>query len=424
MRLVALAGALALTGLACASEESISTSTVLVSFTISRGGAELSCAEVPEISSLTVAVFGADGISARAGYPRTIDCSNGAISLPGLPEGAHTIELKALGTLAGDDAAVLFRARSTFETPRDLSLALSLRPEVAFVDVAWSFDGSLVPCTTEVRQVEVLVSAGTSQAASYHRRAPCAASPLVVPVPLPLLRVTVQVNAYSAQEFILFSGTVERALERGANTIDVALMPMGNHLYFDWTFALGSQTIRACDDPRVGAASVTATVRSLEGGPEATETFPCETPRPYVFLPQRYRAGRMLEVELVAEGAERFVGRETFTMPAADRFQDPPLVLDAVGTATVAVLVRTSTCGAEIIDGIGVAIWPADAAPGAEPAVATTIPLGQSEAVVEDLPYGEYVVDVAQLRNESRLCSVRERRVIDARASVWEPFVL
>src|SRR6185503_2825098 len=144
---------------------------------------------------------------------------------------------------------------------------VSLRPEVAFLTVNWSFGSSgLLPCDTEVGDVDVLVSTGTAQGTAFHQRFACMDTPVVVPAPLPLASYTIQIDAYSSQEFILFSGTAVRALERGDNDLTVMLAALGGRLYMDWSFSIGGQPIRPCDDPRVNVVPIDATVRSTEGG--------------------------------------------------------------------------------------------------------------------------------------------------------------
>lgn len=413
-------------GVGCGGADAGSTSTrrVEVSFAVSKDGANVPCSQVPDITELEVVVRAAGGATVRAGYPRDADCAAGVVLLDGLPDGAHELELSARGVLAGDERALLFRATTTFETPRDTSLSVSLRPEVAFLEVAWTFEGNdLLPCELEVGDIEVLVSAGSSQGASFTDHFSCAATPVRVPAPLPLLAYTIQVNAYSAEGYILFSGTANRAVERGENRVELTLAAMGGRLYLDWLFGLGGEMVRLCDDPRVAVETVVARVRTVEGGANHASTeLDCAAERPVAFAPRRYQPGRLLEVELVAEGAERFLARETFVMPAGDRYQDPPIVLGPVGTATASVVVRTSTCSELLADGIELAVYREGTT--RDPVAEARLPAGRDQAVFADLPFGAYEVDVSLARGPDRLCTVRERRAVGARWTLWDPFVL
>lgn len=399
------------------------TTSVDVSFMVFKGGADVACASVSEISEVEIRVIAPSG-ALRAGFPRAIDCA-AAHEAINLPAGEHIVEISARGELAGDMRAVLFRSTSTITTPETSTLQVSLRPEVAFLTINWSFGSSaLLPCDTEVGEVDVLVSTGTAQGTAFHQRFACMDTPVVVPAPLPLASYTILIDAYSSQEFILFSGTAVRSLERGDNDVTVMLAAMGGRLYMDWIFAIRGQPIRPCDDDRVMVTGVEASVSSTEGGNiVATESFACGVPRPHGFVGQRYRPGRMLEMVLVAEGVQRFRGVERFMMPAGDRYQDPPLVLEAVGTASVSVSVRTSTCAELLSDAFSIEIFDVDGG-GVEPVAEVNLNLGMHDVAIPDLPFGDYWVDVALMRGRDRLCTVRERRSIDDRLAVWEPFIL
>src|SRR5262249_279407 len=153
-----------------------------------------------------------------------------------------------------------------------------------------------------------------------------------------------------SEDFILFSDSVIRTLERGENQYAATLAPLGNLILLDFIFKIGSQEIRACDDERVQTTTIAVEVRDVNGGPEAMDVIDCAIDRPVPFTEQRYQAGRELLLTLRADGAHRFLGGDRFMMPDEDKRYDRPLALYAVGTTNVVVDVRTATCAIQMND--------------------------------------------------------------------------
>lgn len=392
------------------------------SFQVMKGGRNLTCDAAGGIEEVIVTVRTPDDLTVLSGYPRSADCASGVFSGPSLPAGPHVLDVSAKGKLQTGDRAVLFRSHAPLTSPSDLSLAITLQPEVAFLKVGWTFENqALMPCATEVQSVDVLISTGTTRVSAFHKSFRCTETPIEVPGALPLDTFTIQIDAYSSEGVPLFSVGPSRALTRGDNEFTATLLPLGGLLYLDWEFSIRGQIIRACDDARVAAREILATVKSLEGGASVSERVECATPRPYKFRAQRFRRGRMLELTLSADGSERFKGADVFVMPDGDRYSRPPLSMRAVGNASASLAVRTASCAVAGQQAFEIKVTTADGTTPPREVAKLTLPEGASQATIEDLAYGPYLVEAAQLQNGTHVCDARGIRVIAARTNVWEP---
>lgn len=406
---------------ACASDSDTFGEVSRVPFSIFKGGRNVACSSVGEIASVEVSVFTPDGSTKRPGFPLEVDCTSGQVELAGLGAGDHLLEVVARGAVAGADDVVLFKARTPITFPVS-GVELSLKPEVAFLSVAWAFeDEGLNPCTDEVAEVEVLLAASAGQQVTYSQRVACSATPVTVDVALPLLNFTIQVDGYSSEGFPLYSATAQRVLERGENEYSAILMPRGSTVYLDWQFQVGAASIRACDDAEVGAAEITVSITDVLGSQTAMSVVDCAEARPYAFTSNRYQSGRTLEIDLVAEGKARFHGKRVLQTAGEDLYVRPPIVLYAVGSATVAFSVGTSSCAQAAHDAFSVI-----AANVEDPTIIATVELGSaaSSAMFDDLPYGTYDVLVVQKNDDLAVCTGVGRGVISGRENSWDAIEL
>jgi hypothetical protein len=404
--------------LACGGSAGEGTGDLAVSFELFRGGANVPCSEATEVRRVEARLFA--GATAVAGFPRDVDCASGRFELRALPAGSYTVELVARGEVGGEADAALFRARSTVEIPGAGEVSLSLKPEVAYLTLTWTFgEEGLAPCGNEVASVGVIVSAGGSQAGAFRGTFPCTGTPLAIPQPFALQSYTIRLDANSAEGFPLYSLTDRRLLDRGQNSYAAVLAPLGGRLYLDWEFALGMERTRDCSGPSVRVGELRATVRSLEGGQSVVERISCAEPRPYALKASRFTEGRRLEVELLAEG-ERHQWRsvETFVMPSRDRAA-APAALRQVGTATVSFTV-SSTCAGAMTTGYRVRVVDKAADRGAPPTLEADLAPDARVLGIPYLVYGEYGVRVQQLLGRSVGCSVEGSRTIRARRNDWD----
>ncbi|MCB9650127.1 MAG: hypothetical protein H6730_26595 [Deltaproteobacteria bacterium] len=390
-------------------------------FTVSRGGEPLACADVSEISEVTLKLRDAQG-RIVAGVPSTVDCAAGAVDVYAAPAGTYTLELAATGTLSGDPNAVLFKVSQPVTVPGTYDLVL--QPQVAYLTLGWTFgDDELAPCGTEVDEIGVIVSTGAGQVGSFTGTFGCTATPVVIPQPFDLQEYVIQVEARSTEGFPLFNHTTSRILDRGQNTYTANLTPLGGQVFFDWAFAVlpGDAPIRMCDAASVQVGNLEVTIESLEGGASVSESVPCTaTMRPYAFTKARFTQGRQLALVVAAEGEERFWAREEFTMPAGDRVGDR-LTLTAVGTATVGFQVATASCTPTRLDGVTLTARRR----GADAAEAHTVELGadETEATFTPLFYGTYDVEAVLQTDQGPLCPRTDVRSVSERAHAWAPIV-
>lgn len=388
------------------------------SFSLFIDGMNVPCASFSGIDRIEVTAFASDGVTRRPGYPREGNCQTGQVSLGGLEAGAHDLEIAAIGPALGDGEAVLFRGRSAITLPS--AIDLSLRPEVAFLDIGWTFQNSdFDPCDSEVAQISVNLGASTVQDVTFATTADCRATPLRVPLPLPLLNYTVIVEAYSFDNFPIYSATSRRVLERGENTLNMTLMPLGSVVYLDWQFEIGSMSIRACDDPRVGTASITVSI-DPDVGEAATELIDCTADRPYGFKADRYPSNRALDIRVVAEGAARFVGTRQIATTGDDLYV-PIIVLEAVGTSSLAFSVQTASCAAAGFDHVEVTAAKID---DAAAVVEQELSADATGARFVDLEYGEYALTVSLVDGDTPICTSRGRGVINSRETAWPAIAL
>jgi hypothetical protein len=391
-----------------------------LTFRINKGGADVPCSDVEGIESIVVTAFATDGVTKRPGFPINADCHLGQVALLGLTEGDHILEAVARGPIVGEDDAVLFKARTALSLP-GANPDLSLRPEVAWVTIDWMFENKgLDPCADEVAEVAVLLSASTGSNVTFNQRFQCTATPVALPLPLPVLNYTIRVDAYSFDDFQIYTTTQQRVLDRGDNTYTATLGPLGATIHLDWQFEIGELSIRACDDVQVQTSSVTISITDRDGNQTATVMVDCGVTRPYAFLGNRYQAGRNLIIEIEGEGEARFVGDLELRTSGQDHFP-PPIVLEAVGTATASFTVDTATCASAQYDGFSAFAVKVD-----ERNILQGVELGANERTVvfEDLPYGTYDVLIIQQDGTAPVCTRRGMGVIDGRQNAWMPIAL
>ncbi len=384
-----------------------------------RGGEGRTCGQVGGVTHLDVSVYAPPGNVLRGGFPQRFDCVDSLVLQ--LPAGDQVIEVVARGTLGSDSEAALYRIRSEIGVD-GAPLALVLLPEVAFLELAWTFGSdNLAPCGTEVELIQVRVATGGSQAPAFEGAFPCGQGSAVLPAPLELTMYTIDVVAPSAEGFPLFTHQARRLLDRGDNQYTALLQPQGGRLYLDWEFGIGSNIVRDCASREVGVQSIKATVLSREGGTEVSETILCTEARPYAFRAARFTQGRQLSLVLEAEGQARFVAREDFTMTAGDRSGER-LVMVPVGTATVS-FAATSSCTLVNWDATELTVSPVGQRGGPAP-LEQRLGRDVRSAVLNDLPYGRYRVQLVQRLGSQKGCQADEEREIAARQNEWVPFEL
>lgn len=409
-------------GLGCGDDQLFPGATLEIRPRFMLGSESLECAQLPSITSLEVSLLDSAGTVARPGYPRSSPC--GPITLEG-PEGPGVLLLRAVGTVDEDAEATLFQARLDVDLPGAPQL-LSLRPEVAFLELDWNFgDRELGPCTSEVARIDVIVSAPGATGAGLNESFGCAEGPIQVERPFSLSPHIIDVRAVSAGGFPVYSRTDQRVFERGPNRVETILSPLGGQLLLDWRFELANMAIQACDDPRVGVRTVRATVQGLtlqggalvpDGSRSIADVVDCAAARPVPFQPARFPALRNLELVLEGEGPEhRFLSVERLVMPEGDALLNPS-VLTAVGVATATVTVVSADCEPATAEGVQLVLR----APGATEVLAVVEGMGNSAALsAVDVPYGEYEVTARRLPSLPRCAAAVATESLSARRAEW-----
>ena len=154
-----LFAALLLGASACGGSDAPEGATHTVRFKIFKGGENVDCASVPEITRVDGLLLRSNGTQQASGEA---DCAAGTFEVAEVPAGTYTVVLTAKGALGADDAGTLFSARSDVTFP-DAAAELSLRPEVAYLDLEWNFgDLELAPCADQVAFVAVTVGTGNT----------------------------------------------------------------------------------------------------------------------------------------------------------------------------------------------------------------------------------------------------------------------
>lgn len=389
-------------------------------FVISRGDQTVPCASIPGVDRVEVRLLTSDGTTTRAGFPQEADCANGRFDIASAPAGTHLLDVSARGRVAGGEESVLFRARTEVTLPSPAPLSLSLEPEVAFLSLDWAFgaDG-LAPCGLEVDTIDVVIAAQGSQQAAFLGTFGCTERPVVIEQPFDLQEYTIDLKANSFDGFPLFAHNQRRVLEPGDNEYLATLSTRGGRLLLDWEFSVMGSATRLCDDPRIGVTQLQARVSSPDGDVPIMETIDCAEPRPYSVRTRRYLPGRQLQLELSAEGQERFYAQRAFMMPAGD-WESGVLTLEAVGTATIAVQVVTATCTATVDQyEYSIAL---DGSPDS-PILEGVINPPEMSEWVQNLPYGDYQVQVTQRVGNDALCTADALRSITGRDNLWDAFL-
>lgn len=419
-----LFGAIPLLLSACGGESSDAVGFDL-EFRVTRQERSLACSEVPEIRSARVTVFRADGVTVMPAWPKSADCASGALVDRTVPAGDYVIEVAALGELAGESDVVLFKARREVTLPSSEPIIMSLMPEVAFLTISWSFKtlDNLGPCEEEIGRIALYVSTGAAGPGSYNNLdLGCDQGPFELPTPFLPQRYTVRLEAYSELTGrLLYTFGEDRLLERGENPpFHAIFQPIGGRLIFDWRFAVRGAIYQACNDPQVGASEVLATVQNRAGDEPFISPIACDTQRPHALQGVRYTQGQELDIELAAEGVERFYAAQALRMPQGDADLGM-LTLQAVGSATVAFTVTASSACAGGVAGFDVTL--------SDPVTQATVVenrLGPMERSLPlaDVPFGEYRVRIAGTNGPTVICETSGLRTIEGRSSVWDPFAL
>lgn len=397
-----------------------------VDFSLSKGGTSLlACRDVPDVNRVRVRVLASDGFSPLLGWPQDADCATGRFTNTTLPAGSYVLEVTAQGDLFDDPEALLFKARRPFTLPADRAMEISLAPEVAFLEVTWSFaTGDLTPCS-EIESLSLSIGTGAAGTGSYNENGiDCTAGRFAVPTPLLPQNLSLSMRARSKiSGSTLYTVAEDRLLERGQNPpFAVVFRPLGGELLFDWAFMVGAATITPCDDSRVGVSSLVARVIDAMGE-DLEADIPCAGQRPVRFPGERFTQGRVLTLELSAEGVQRFKVAREFTTAVGDTDLGL-LTLPAVGSATVAVSRSPGSSCPATVSRLTVSATPIG---GGEAVSLGELPAEGGSLLVRDVPLGEYTVQVAGRIGASMgppPCEVSGPRTIDGRTNRWEPFEL
>ena len=361
------------------------------------------------------------GISTRRG-----SCGSVQLNRP-LSGEEFEIEVRALGPLLDQDEAVLFRVVTKIGTSRPF-LSLALQPEVAFVELNWSFSGFEASiCPPDVARVDVALRPEGSAEVGSPFSYTCAASPVRLPSPYTALTHRIDVSGVSIDRLPIYSHSNPAfVLERGLNHYTAVLTSTGTQLLTDWVFRLGDEILTACDDERTQVTELTAVVRGLiDGSPPVfdgtiprIEKWPCTLPRPVAFS-TRFETGRLLELELSAEGfMHTYRSLKQFVVPELSSFQQV-VVLDAVGTSTASFTIINPSCPTEP----STYRFSLTREGTSEPEAITFFVPGQL-VFLEHLPYGRYEVRVEPEVPVMDCEPLTTTRVIDRRLQGWTSFEL
>lgn len=387
------------------------------------GADSLACQDVGGVTALQVDLRDATGVASRPGFPQRFPC--GPVTVTGF-EGAGVLELRALGELDGDPEATLFRTRQEVALPSELG-AIRLRPEVAFLELDWNFgERGLEPCTLEVERVEVRVNTQGASAPAFSRSLGCTGGPIRVPNPLALSPYTVDVRAITGA-FTLYAATARRVFDRGPNQYTAVLSPRGAQVLMDWRFSLEGERIDACDDPRVDAMQISASLQGLvlernmlipDGSAPAAEMLNCSEGRPAAFPFARFTVGRELELELRAAGAHRYRAVRRFTMPDRDVLLEG-IDMVAVGDAEAPIQVSNMDCDISSAEGLSVS---AEGSGG----LRFMIDLDRNARTVTfgDLPYGPYAVTLARTPTLQACPPATMMRQVRSTTESWDVLTL
>lgn len=417
---MALGAALGATG--CGDDAAFLSSSLEVRPVLLLDDVPLECGEVSVVSGLEVSLLNTTETAPRAGFPRQVPC--GPVLIQG-PEGPSRLSMRALGTIDQDPAATLFQARVDVMLPGP-SEVVTLRPEVAFVDLDWNFgERGLEPCLSEVARVDVIVATPGIGGTAFNESFGCTDRPVRIERPFSLSPHTIDVRAVSSGGFPSYARTEQQVFDRGTNQVLAVLSPQGGQLLLDWQFELEGMVFQACDHPVVGVSTVRASVQGLtlqggvlvpDGSRAMTQDLDCAAARPVPFLPERFTALRNLEVVLEAEGSlHRFRSVDRIVMPEGDALLDPS-VLTAVGAATATVAALSPDCEPNRAEEVTVAVRPQ----GLSTVTATAGGAGGTSLLtVPNLPYGTYRVTAERQPALPRCPPVEVERSIGARTSDW-----
>ncbi|MFO0722956.1 MAG: hypothetical protein U1E65_04165 [Myxococcota bacterium] len=400
-----------------------------VSFTVhaqlSDGSALHRCSDTMGVTRLEFKALSADGLSAQPGFPKSLDCAQADTFTDGsLPAGKYVLEVTAIGPLAGDQNGVLYRARRSMSLPEDATIELSLEPQIAFLKLAWQFNGKSLEtvCRDEIDHLSLFISTGAAGTGSYQNlELPCTASPYVVPSLFLPQQYTIQLDALAKETGLkLYAATDTRILERGQNPeFTVVLRPIGNRIHFDFRFAIGAAMADACDDARVAATSVLAKVISADGDEPVLATIPCSAQRPIEFPGASFTKGRPLELDVSADGAHRFLGKKPFVLTMDGDADLGLLTLNAVGSATISVSVTSTACA-----GINTFVASVEDATSHMQVFTGPIAATGGSLYVPDVPYGDYDIWVRGLIGMTEKCSASSREHVTGRENAWAPLSL
>lgn len=412
-----LLGALVASGCGEAASEG---SAVHVKFSVFRDGVNMACGDVADIKKTEVSVRSAGGIAEVPGFPKEVSCAAAVFELS-LKDGEYVLEITAF-----DQAGLgLYQARRNIEVASGANLEFSLEPQKARLKLDWSFVamGERSPCTDQVNEIDVTISASGSSGDAFNAQFKCDAGPVWIERYFSPRTYTVLVLGISPNDYTVFKTRETRVLERGENEYHSILNPVGGRLMMQWQFKLPQGGhIPDCNDPEVGLDQIELSVRTDLGDEPIQETLACAQNGSYSLNTKRFSQGSLLHFELIGDGVHRYRYFESFIMPDGDK-NFGLLTLEPVGDANLLwTTTATSGCNNQTNFSYDITITNEDSG-----RKAVEVELGQSQSnyAVRDLAFGDYEVKIVGKNAQDTFCQVSGSRAINIGGdNAWAAFQL
>ena len=395
-------------------------SALRVSFKVFRDGANINCADVTDIEKTQVSVRSGGGVVEVAGFPRDISCMDGAFDLK-LADGEYIVEVTAFDS----SNAEIYQATRTVSIPATEPLVFSLEPQKARLNLSWSFEmmDQLMPCTDEVGSVDVTISASGTSGDSFNAQFDCTGGGVWLDRYFNPRTYTVLIIGTSSEGYTLFKTRDTVVLERGENEIHAILNPEGGQISLDWQFKTSDgRLVSDCADMDVDLTEIQLEITTDFGDEPIMLKLECGNDQPYVLKFKRFTQGTALKFELLGDGAHRYRYYEEFLMPVGDKVFGL-LTLNPVGDASI-FWTKTATSGCNMQSNFEYELTVTHEESGIN-VLDESVGQTQSNIPIKDLPYGDYLVEIAGKNMQDTFCRASGTRVIDQRGdNAWAVFEL